>query len=264
MSVKNRKPRPCGPRIATRFALLAVLGAFVSACAGPAEPTQAINDPDEADNRQIHELNKSFDRTVVRPLSRSYATLPDPVERGIDNVADNFDLPGAALNSLLQGRPGAAVENVARFAVNSTIGLAGIFDPASSMGIEEHETDFGETLYVWGAEEGVYGEVPFFGPRTERDLVGEVVDIALNPLRLIVPSPIGPFGTLAEGASMLGERAQYSDTIDSVLYDSADSYAQTRLLYLQNRRFELGQTGGADDVYIDPYATDPYEDFDAQ
>ncbi|WP_096787124.1 VacJ family lipoprotein [Rhodobacter sp. CZR27] len=253
-----------GHRIMARCALLAVLVASVSACAGTAGPTQAINDPDEADNRKIHEFNKSFDRNFVRPLSQGYSRLPDPVERGIDNVAENFDLPKEALNSLLQGRPVAALENTARFAVNSTVGLLGIFDPAGEMGLEGHETDFGETLYVWGAEEGVYGEVPFFGPRTERDVVGEVVDIAMNPLRLIVPSAFGPFGTAAEGASILGERAQYSDTIDSVLYESADSYAQSRLLYLQNRRFELGQTGGADDVYIDPYATDPYEDFDAQ
>ncbi|ACM02123.1 MlaA family lipoprotein [Cereibacter sphaeroides] len=253
-----------GCRIAAHGALFALLGAFVSACAGSANPTQAINDPDEADNRQIHEFNKSVDKAVLRPASRAYAVLPDPVERGINNFADNLDLPGETLNSLLQGRPGAAVENAARFVVNTTIGIGGLFDPAHAMGIEGRNTDFGETLYVWGANEGVYGEVPFLGPRTERDLVGDVVDVALNPLRLIVPSGVRTAGRAAEAGSILGDRARYSETIDSVLYESADSYSQTRLLYLQNRRFELGQTGGADDAYIDPYAIDPYEEFDAQ
>nr|WP_246100437.1 VacJ family lipoprotein [Cereibacter sediminicola] len=245
-------------------ALLAVLGAFVSACAGTAGPTQAINDPDETHNRQIHEFNKDVDKVVLRPASRTYAVLPDPVERGIENFAENLDLPGETLNSLLQGRPGAAVENAARFVVNSTIGIGGLFDPARSMGLEGRGTGFGETLYVWGANEGVYGEVPFLGPRTERDLVGDVVDVALNPLRLIVPPAVRVAGGAAEVGSILGDRAQYSETIDSVLYESADSYSQARLLYLQNRRFELGQTGGADDVFIDPYAADPYEEYDAQ
>lgn len=198
-----------GCRIAAHGALLAVLGAFVSACA-TAGPTQAINDPDEAHNRQIHEFNKDVDRTVLRPASRTYAVLPDPVERGIENFAENLDLPGESLNSLLQGRPGAAVENAARFVVNSTIGIGGLFDPARSMGLEGRETGFGETLYTWGADEGVYGEVPFLGPRTERDLVGDVVDIALNPVRLIVPPGVRTAGRAAEAGSILGDRAQYS------------------------------------------------------
>ena len=264
MSVKNPLLTLGGCRIATRCVLLSLLGAFVSACAGTAGPSQAINDPDEAHNRQIHEFNKGVDRAILRPASRAYSVLPDPVERGVSNVAGNLDLPGDVVNSLLQGRPVAALENTARFAVNTTIGIGGLFDPARAMGLDGRQTDFGETLHVWGVSEGVYGEVPFLGPKTERDLVGSVVDVAMNPVRMILPTPERTYATAIKAGSKLGDRARYSDTIDSVLYESADSYAQTRLTHLQNRRFALGQNGGADDAFIDPYAADPYEDFDAR
>lgn len=243
-----------GPRIAARCAVLACLVALVSACAGTAGPAQGINDPNEAKNREVHEFNKSVDRGIIRPASKVYAVLPDPVERGVSNVAANLDVPGDVVNSLLQGRAGAAVGNTARFVVNTTVGLGGIFDPAGALGIKGRTTDFGETLHVWGAAEGIYGEVPLLGPTTGRDLAGKVVDLALNPVRLILPEPEIYYATGAEAGSKLGDRARYSGSVDSVLYDSADSYAQTRQIYLQTRRSALGQTEGADEGFIDPYS----------
>lgn len=247
----------------------------LAACGTPPVQT-GTNDPQEQVNRERHEFNKRFDTALVKPVSQGYGrVVPGPVRTGVNNFADNLDLPGDALNGVFQGRPVAALENTARFVVNSTIGVLGIFDPASSMGLPGKPTDFGETLYTWGVGEGQYVEHPFFGPSTERDTYGAIVDYATNPVRLLIPSPERYAGTVAEGGSKLGDRYEYSDTIDSVLYESADSYAQTRLLYLQNRRYALGGGGEASgDDFIDPYADaggaapadfiDPYEDSNAQ
>lgn len=231
------------------------LGGFLAACAQQPAP-QGYPDPDEAKNREIHEFNLAVDRAIVKPLSEVMGDgPPGPVRQGITNFAENLEAPGDVVNNLLQGRPGYAIENTFRFVVNSTIGVGGLFDTASAMGIEGKVTDFGETMYVWGAPEGAYVVVPFLGPSTSRDLAGSLVDYALNPMRLVLTSPAKEAATAAGLASRLGDRARYSDTVDSVLYDSADGYAQARLLYLQNRRYQLGQTTGAaaDDSFVDPY-----------
>lgn len=238
------------------------LVALVLMSCGPAPVATGINDPDEAKNREIHAFNLAVDRTLLRPTATTYSSiLPEPLEEGISNFATNLDAPGDVLNNLMQARPGRAAENTLRFAVNSTIGIAGIFDPATAMGIPGKPTDFGETLHVWGVGEGQYAEVPFVGPTTGRDFTGILVDVALNPVRLALPNPEAYYATGAKVASRLSDRARYGDMVDSVLYESADSYAQARLLYLQNRRFQLG--GGAADAeagFEDPYADfeDPY------
>lgn len=233
--------------------LVAIL--MLAACA-PGIAPDTINDPRETQNRQTHDFNKGVDQRAVRPAAMAYGKLPDPVRQGVSNFAENLELPGDVVNSLLQGRPHHALENTFRFAVNATVGIGGLFDPASAMGVRGKSTDFGETLHVWGVPEGAYVELPLLGPSTTRDTLGTVVDIALDPVSRLVPEPERYVGTVAGAASTLGDRFTYSETVDSVLYDSADSYAQARLLYLQNRRFELGQTGGEDD-FIDPYE-DPY------
>ncbi|MEY4698101.1 MAG: hypothetical protein RIT14_2529 [Pseudomonadota bacterium] len=233
--------------------------ALVLAGCGTAPAPQGISDPYEARNRQIHAFNRGVDRVLFRPAAQTYGTLlPEPIERGVSNFASNLDGPGDVVNNLLQGRPAPAVENGVRFLVNSTIGIGGLFDPATAMGLAGKPTDFGETMHVWGAPEGNYAELPVMGPTTERDLVGTLVDVALNPLRLALPKPEASYVTGAKLASRLGDRARYSSTVDSILYDSADSYAQARLLYLQNRRFALGQADGGADAGDDPYFEDPY------
>lgn len=255
-------PRPattrCRHRRLTGLAGGALL-AGLAAC-GPAPAPQGIDDPNEAVNRQVHDFNRGLDRTLLRPFSQGYGSvIPEPVQIGVSNVAGNLDLPGDVVNGLLQGRPGNAVENTLRFVVNTTVGIGGLFDPARAIGLPGKSTDFGETLHVWGMAEGEYGEVPFMGPTTGRDLIGTIVDTVANPLSLALGPPESGWATGLHIASRLGDRSRYSDTVDSVLYDSADSYAQTRLLYLQNRRYQLGQDAADDTGFEDPYA-DPYED----
>lgn len=233
---------------------------LVSACS-TTPSANGINDPLEPANRVVHGLNKGLDRALVGPGAKAYGGLvPDPVEQGISNLADTLDLPGDIANDILQGNVPDAGSNFARLAVNVVFGLGGLLDVATDAGIPESKTDFGETLHVWGVGEGPYVELPVFGPSTARDTVGTVVDFALNPVGQVAKGKDATAVTVLKILSKLGDRARYSNTIDSILYDSADSYAQARLLYLQNRRFELGQTSSdaaQDDSFIDPYE-DPY------
>jgi len=212
----------------------------LSACAVP-QNADDILDPYEAQNRRVHAANLALDRSLVRPASNAYGTgIPQPVRRGVGNFASNLGLPSKVVNNLLQLDLDGAVRNSFRFAFNSTIGLGGLLDPATEMGLIEEDTDFGETLYVWGVPEGNYVELPLVGPSTERHMVGRAVDLFTNPLSYAVPAPESYIGTATVLLSKVGDRYEYSSTVDSILYESEDSYAQARLLYLQNRRFELG------------------------
>lgn len=231
----------------------------LSACTRAGVSQNGVFDPHEDVNRQNHEFNRGIDRNIVRPAGVGYSSvLPDDIEDSVGNFASNLALPSVVVNNLLQGNIEGVFRNTIRFVVNSTLGFGGLFDPAGDFGIEEIPGDFGQTLYVWGVPEGAYVEVPFIGPSTERHAVGKVVDLFTNPLSYTLPSPGKYYGTVASGASRLGNRGRYADTVDSILYDSADSYAQARLIYLQNRRFELGDDAGSTtDPYFDPYE-DPY------
>ncbi|MEC3859803.1 VacJ family lipoprotein [Mesobacterium sp. TK19101] len=233
------------------------LALSVAACStpGPGQAPDGIWDPYETTNRRTHEFNKGLDRALVRPAGKGYATVvPDEVQDVVSNFADNLGTPASMVNQTLQGDVAGVMHNFFRFTINSTIGLLGLFDPATDMGLPERPSDFGQTLQVWGVPEGAYVELPLLGPSTERDTAGRVVDMFTNPLEYALPRPERYYGTATRVASKVGDRGRYSDTVDSILYESADSYAQARLIYLQNRRFELGEE--AKDTYIDPYALD--------
>lgn len=235
-------------------AVFAAMLAVAGCAAAPGE--QGINDPLEPMNRAVHGLNKGLDTVAVRPASKVYGTVvPEPVRQGVSNVADVLELPGVIANDMLQGKVEQALTNTLRLAVNLTFGLGGLNDFATAAGMPETDNDFGTTLAVWGVGEGPYVELPGFGPSTARDAVGTAVDLAFNPLNNVFEGDDATAATAVTVLSKLNDRYRYSNTVDSILYESADSYAQARLLYLQNRRFELGQGAGdaADDGFIDPY-----------
>ncbi len=236
-----------------RRSIVALAGlCALAACAAP-PPSATISDPFETENRNMHAFNVRMDTAFLKPASNGYDAIPDPLRRGVNNFSANLDLPGDVLNNILQLRLGKATENTLRFAINSTIGIGGLLDPARGMGVAGKKTDFGETLHVWGVGEGAYVELPLLGPSTQRDALGEVVDIALNPLGYVLTPPESYVPTVATVLSKIDDRGRYSETVDSVLYDSADGYAQSRLLYLQNRRYDLGQAA-PEASFEDPYA----------
>ncbi|WP_323038732.1 VacJ family lipoprotein [Gemmobacter sp.] len=229
-----------------------ILGlSLLAACAAP--PVSDA-DPYESANRKVHAFNQALDRGLIRPVARGIAPVArSPVGTAVTNVADNLSMPSIILNKILQGKAEDAVHNTWRFALNTTLGIGGIFDPAGAMGLTEREADFGGTLHTWGAGEGGFIMLPVAGPSTERDALGLLVDTVTDPVGHVLPSREGRWATGINLGSKLVDRARFGDTVDSILHESADSYAQTRLLYLQNRRFELGQEV-ADDAFIDPYA----------
>jgi phospholipid-binding lipoprotein MlaA len=234
-------------------------GLLLAGCAAPPAPS-GVNDPNEGFNRKVHAFNLAMDKTLVKPGAKGYdGIVPKPVKRGVSNVANTLELPADIANNVLQFRFVRAGVNTLKLAVNLTMGVGGLFDASTAIGLPDMGTDFGETLHVWGVPEGAYVELPLLGPSTGRDAVGTVVDFAISPTRHLFPDLPKGAATGAKILSRLGDRARYSDTVDSILYESADSYAQARLLYLQNRRFELGQDAAADasgayDPYEDPYA----------
>ena len=242
------------PRRRVRSAVWPCIVAFAGLTACSSVTDQGINDPFEKENRSTFELNRNVDRTIIRPIAEDASKIiPEPVKQGVANFADNLDVPTSVVNDLLQAKVGKAVGNTLRFAVNTTIGIGGLFDPATKLGLPGTPTDFGETLHVWGVSEGAYLVLPVLGPSTRRDALGKVVDYALDPLRLVIPKNKAYIGTLAKVGAKIRDRGRYFETIDSILYDSADGYAQSRLLYLEHRRYNLGQAT-TDSTFEDPYA----------
>jgi phospholipid-binding lipoprotein MlaA len=219
----------------------------LSACAKPTGDD--FHDPAENFNRKTHELNKKLDKALLRPAGNAYGSIISPVDDEIiNNFASNLSEPSTIANQILQGRLLRATKSTIRFAVNSTIGIGGIVNPAADFGLERDESDFGETLHVWGVGEGAYIELPFYGGSTARDTVGIIVDFATDPLDHVIASKHKPYKTGVKLVELAGDRDAYGDVIDGVLYGTEDSYASQRLYYLQNRRFQLsgGEISDAD------------------
>ena len=232
-----------------------------------APPGAEFHDPFEATNRKGHEFNRNLDQVAVRPAGLGTSTFEEGSFDWVVNFSDNASLPGKIVNNVLQGDAEGASTNTMRFVVNTILGLGGLVDWAGEFGLYEADTDFGATLAHYGVPEGAYLELPFIGPSTQRDAVGEIVDILIDPLDEVGTLTQRRYALPAKVGEIIVERGDLGGTYDSILHESADSYAQTRLLYLQNRRYELGQAAGgaAVDPYaaasqpgVDPYAIDPY------
>ncbi len=237
------------------LACATLLCALLSACASQTPEQRAtgeVFDPYEDTNRALHNFNLGVDKALFRPASKGYVSIvPAPMVTSFSDFTENLSMPGQMVNAVLQGDLKTAGNALARFVINTTVGFGGLADPATEFEIAEVNTDFGETLHVWGVGEGYYMEIPLYGPSTSRDTVGLVVDFFTNPISYATHNPADGITVYAEIIRRMGDRGNYSDTIDAILYESADSYSQLRLLYLQNRRFELGQTDQANE--IDPF-----------
>lgn len=229
--------------------LLIVIFVVLSACRVPLE--DGISDPFEASNRQAHEINKSIDKNIIRPMAIVYGDItPIKLQSVANNMSMNFSLPRYSMNYILQGELKNASKSSMKFLVNSTLGVGGIYDFSSQLGLTSEKTDFGETMAKWGFREGPYLEILVLGPSNQRDGIGKVVDLVLDPVSLIGVGAKS-VATATSVAFGLSARSQFRESIDSILYESADSYAQSRLFFLQNRRYELGTN--KTEHYINPY-----------
>ena len=231
-------------------ALLAALCAslLVSACATKDPEAIAQNDPWEPTNRAIFDFDIQVDHAVARPVAKFYrSAVPQPAREGIHNALTNLNSPVVFTNDVLQGDADKATDTFGRFIINSTVGVAGLVDIASKMGIPGHDNDFGITLGKAGAAEGSYLVLPFVGPKPPRDLVGTGVDIAFDPLTYMSWNNSTLYMMVRAGLGILDDRAANIDVVQQIERSSIDFYATTRSLYRQNRAAQINGGKAPDD-----------------
>lgn len=202
------------------------------------EPEVQINDPWEPFNQTMFTFNLKVDEYALRPVAKAYdAILPDAAQRGVGRFFKNLGVVERFANNLFQGKFPRAGQEVGRFLVNTTIGCAGFLDVADSLfGWQEHPEDFGQTLAVYGVDNGPYLVLPFLGPSTVRDVTGSVVDGALNPMNyflstLQVFAIKGGIGV----ASAVNYRSMNLDLFENIQRSSVDLYGAVQDGYVQRR-----------------------------
>jgi phospholipid-binding lipoprotein MlaA len=234
-----------------RLSLIAVVCASLalSACATKDPASLAQNDPWEPGNRAVFNFDVQVDHAVATPVAKFYrSAVPEVARDGIHNALTNLHAPVVFVNDTIQGEGDKATDTFGRFMVNSTVGLAGLIDVASKVGIPYHDNDFGITLGKAGAAEGSYLVLPFFGPKPPRDLVGTGVDIAFDPLTYMSWNNSTLYMIIRSGLGVLDSRAASIDEVETIERSSIDFYATTRSLYRQNRAAQIngGKSDNAD------------------
>ena len=205
----------------------------LSGCATTNSEFADPRDPYEDYNRAMYSFNDALDQAIFKPLGQGYnAIVPAPVNKGVSNFFNNISDVTSAVNNLLQFKVGRAISDVGRVAVNSTIGIAGLFDVASNMNMPRYNEDFGQTLGTWGVASGPYIVLPVIGPSSGRDTVGVVADWFTDPVTYIEDDAVR-WGL--RGLDLVDTRAGLLNA--SRVLDSAaiDPYAFVRDAYLQKR-----------------------------
>jgi phospholipid-binding lipoprotein MlaA len=222
--------------------VVGLCGLLLAACASapPSPQALAANDPYEQTNRQTLVFNGKIDRYVVIPSVAVYFVLvPEGGRRGVHNFLGNLSLPTIFVNDMLQGEMTRGSQSAERFIINSSLGIGGFFDPARKMGIPAHGEDFGQTMAVWGAGEGPYLVLPFFGPSNPRDATGLVTDALIDPTNFIHFKQHLWWSGTREYFTFLDLKGQTYQTIQGIQRSSVDYYASLRSLYRQLRDTEI-------------------------
>lgn len=208
-----------------------------------APEAESVNDPLEPINRLIFGLNEILQMVVLRPATEMYELfIPPPLREAIGNIIDNLKTPVILANDILQGEGERAWVTTQRFVINTTVGVVGVMDAADDMGIPRHSEDFGQTLAVWGVDEGFYVVLPLFGPSNPRDAVGKLfVDNYFDPLGLYLSNiDHDPAIYARTGVEGVDEYGGVMDELDQIKKTSIDFYAAVRSMYRQKRKAEIG------------------------
>ncbi len=223
-------------RSTTRISLLSVCLLVLCGCATlPPGSKRDPRDPWERANRTTYKFNDALDRAILKPVAKGYTHLPHPVQSGVQNFFDNLEYPVVIVNDLLQGQVKAFFSDIGRLLFNSTVGLAGLFDPATPAGLDKHDRDFGQTLGKWGVPKGPYLVVPFLGPYDVRDGFGAAtVDTFANPRNYTkFWTNMGLYAVRE-----IDHRARLLP-LDATIQSAYDPYTFVRNAYLQNRDFKV-------------------------
>lgn len=235
------------------FSSLAAL-ALLSACATTSQSGDiGDRDPLQGFNRAMWGLNRGVDTVLLKPVSTVYRTItPRPARSGISHIFSNLTEPWSFVNNLLQGKPKRAIRNLGRFVVNTTIGVGGLADHATKIGIPAAPEDFGQTLATWGFKNSPYLVLPILGPSTIRDGVGSGVAFFADPVNVCLREKGCIHASTTEryaitGAQIVSTRAELTESgADTLLAGSLDSYATARSAYLQRRRAMIADEDGGD------------------
>lgn len=244
------------------FALFAQAGTLNAGTTGSEElkkksssSQDAVGECFEGVSRAMFKLNHGLDTAIFEPVAKGYRALPVPIRRATGNFTGNLRSLLTLSNNLLQGDFRKAGDTAGRFAINTTVGILGIFDPATKLGFEDHgKEDFGQTLGVWGTDSGCYFVLPILGPTTARDAVGLVGNIFLDPVYQIthnteISNGVVGNGNYSEhnyyyyrGTDAVDFRAKNIESWDSLEENSIDLYASLKSLYLQNRKQKIANS----------------------
>jgi phospholipid-binding lipoprotein MlaA len=249
--------------------LLATLS-LVTGCAttSTADPDAAYKldgvdpiDPFETVNRKFYAFNEDLDQHLVKPLASKYVEVTsEPVRIGVTNFFNNLNYVNVILNSSLQGKLDQGLSDLFRFIFNTTLGVGGLFDVATRMGLEEHKEDVGQTLAVWGFGQGPYLTLPLFGPNTARDAPDLIAIVMLNPLSYLVPPIMIPATTL----NIVNRRAGLLKASSIRDVAAIDGYSFSREAYLQQRHYLIFDgsppSESYDDFFNDDFFNQPLED----
>jgi phospholipid-binding lipoprotein MlaA len=218
----------------TRFRALLLCSLISLTMLGGCASTGNPRDPIEPLNRGVYQFNDALDKVLLKPAAEVYrGVLPQFVRTSVSNIFSNINDVIVALNNLLQGKFIDSVSDVGRIAVNSTIGVLGIFDVATHLGMEKHDEDFGQTLGYWGIGDGPYLVLPFFGPKNLRDTVGLFVDYKTDPITYIDPTRDR---NIVRGVRIVNRRSELLETSKILETAALDPYEFVRDAYLQRRR----------------------------
>ncbi len=238
--------RRAGP---VRLAATLLLGLVLVGCAArpdPADPEavaefEQTNDPLEPLNRGMYVVNDGLDTLLIRPAAEAYRIfIPPEIRTSVRNMLGNLRSPVILLNDVLQGETQRAGTTLGRFLLNTTLGVGGIFDVATGYGLPGHGEDFGQTLAVWGAEEGPYLFLPVLGPSNPRDLIGTGVDAVSNPFTWISGDAwLDTVTAVRIGLQALDTREGLIEPLDALRQGSLDPYAALRSAYRQRRATEI-------------------------
>ena len=224
---------------------LVALGLAVSGCAAPASTASAggetFNDPLEDTNRTIFDVNQSIDRAVILPVAKTYRTVViPPMRQAFHDFMQNLNGPVVFANDVLQGQFGLAGNTLGRMAINTSMGMGGMFDFATQFGIPYHENDLGITLATWGFDEGPYLVLPVLGPSNPRDLIGEIGDGFADPGDEVASAYHRLWASVARAlVSGIDERSRNIESLADIEHTSLDFYATIRSLYRQRRAAQI-------------------------
>jgi phospholipid-binding lipoprotein MlaA len=220
----------------------------------PVEQSAVENkvDPYENFNRKMFVFNDGVDNYVAEPISNAYKWItPQFMQTGVNNFFTNLKNVNVVLNDVLQAKFAQSAEDTGRFAINTTVGVGGLFDVAKHVGLEQNEEDFDQTLAVWGVPQGSYLVLPFLGPSTARGIPGAVFDTAANPATYV--------GMPVQLVAMLNARANAEGALKFIDEAALDPYVFTRESFLQWRNNLATDGKASDSTEIDALGDDPLD-----